>query len=323
MSVKAPEVKLPEKIEMIALDLDGTTLARGHITPRTRKALEEAIRQGIHVVIATGRVFVALPDDIFKIRGLRYVLTSNGAILTDLQKQEVVYTNCIGTEPLKQVLELLRSHPQFPVEVFTDGQAYIGRNYYEELEQHGEAVTYMSRAYVLRTRKPVEDVYEFMERHTGTIENINIHFRNKEERQALRVLLAEVPDITLTSSMKLNIEIGGSTTSKASGLAALCELTGTSLAYTMACGDSPNDMAMLEECGLGVAVKSGEEEVLAMADCIVPSNEEEGVAYAVENFALGRKRPGWQLGLLTLKNRSLSFCRRTARKVLRRNSGRR
>ena len=82
MSAKTPVI--PEKIEMIALDLDGTTLSRGHITPRTRKALELAIEQGIQVVIATGRVFAALPDDIFKIRGLRYVLTSNGAMMTDL-----------------------------------------------------------------------------------------------------------------------------------------------------------------------------------------------------------------------------------------------
>lgn len=314
---------LPEKIEMIALDLDGTTLTRGRITPRTRNVLEAAIRRGIHVVIATGRVFTALPDDVFRIEGLRYVLTSNGAILTDLQKQEVIYQNCIGRNPLESVIRILRDHPQFPAEVFTDGQAYIGRNYYEELEQNGPACSYMSRAYVLRTRKPVEDVYEFLESHMETIENINIHFPNDDNRQYLRKLLEAVPEITLTSSMKLNLEVGGASTSKANGLAALSGLTGTSLENTMACGDSPNDMAMLAECGFAAAVSNGEPEILAMADRIIPSNEDEGVAYAVETFVLGIQRPKWQMAVLCRKNRILLFCRQSARKVLWRTSGRR
>ena len=58
--------KIMSDIRMIALDLDGTTLTRGHISPRTRRALEAAIEKGVHVVIATGRVFSALPDDIFR-----------------------------------------------------------------------------------------------------------------------------------------------------------------------------------------------------------------------------------------------------------------
>ena len=46
-----------DTIRMIALDLDGTTLTRNGLTRRTKETLEEAIRRGIHVVIATGRVF--------------------------------------------------------------------------------------------------------------------------------------------------------------------------------------------------------------------------------------------------------------------------
>ena len=52
---------LPEKISLIALDLDGTTLVRGHITPRTRRVRETAVKKGIHVVIATGRAWCSLP----------------------------------------------------------------------------------------------------------------------------------------------------------------------------------------------------------------------------------------------------------------------
>lgn len=307
-------------IRMIALDLDGTTLARGHITPRTRRALEAAIEKGVHVVIATGRVFSALPDDIFQIRGLEYVITSNGAVITDLRIYDSVHENCIGSGEIAAVKELLRANPQFPVEVFTDGQAYIGEAVYEELKNYGPASHYMSRAYTMRTRKPVEDILTFMEEHHEHIENINIQFGDPKEKERMRNELQQIPKITLTSSLANNLEIGGAATSKASGLAALSELTGIGLGEIMACGDSHNDMAMLAEAGFSVAMGNGAEEVKELADYVAPSNEEEGVAHAVEVFVLGMKRPGWQLGVLRTKNRVLSKARRTARRLLRRGS---
>ena len=60
-------------IKMIALDLDGTTLTSEKIiTPRTQKALRAAMEKGINVVIATGRVFAALPEEILNEEGIEY-----------------------------------------------------------------------------------------------------------------------------------------------------------------------------------------------------------------------------------------------------------
>ena len=308
-------------IRMIALDLDGTTLTRGRITSRTRRALETAIERGIPVVIATGRVFSALPDDVFQIRGLEYVLTSNGAVISDLTMHDVVYENCISSQAIEAVSALLRQNPMLPVEVFTDGMAYIDTSVYEELKSYGPASLYMSRSYIMRTRQPVDNILEFMEKHGDRIENINIHFAEFDEKERMRRELLKLKDITLTSSMPHNLEVGGATTSKASGLAALSQLTGIGLEEIMACGDSPNDMAMLAEVGFGVAVANAEPEVLKLADAVVPSNEEEGVAYAVEKYVLGISRPLWQRKLLQLKNRTLSRGRRTVRK-LRKRKGR-
>lgn len=304
-------------IGLIALDLDGTTLTRGHITPRTRKALEEAIDRGIHVVIATGRTWCALPEDVFKIRGLEYVVTSNGAMITELATGNVIYENCIDPCPLQEISALLRNCSGFPVEVFTGGKAYIGRSVFEDIRDHGSS--YMNRSYILRTRQPVEDIYGFLDAHSSAIENINVHFESFEEKASMKKILEKIPDITVTSSVPHNLEIGGATTSKATGLAALCEIIHADLSSAMACGDSLNDMAMLAEAGLGIAMGNGEPEVRAMADFVAPSNEEEGVAFAVETFALGRMRPDWQLTLLKGKNLLLkklrSLARRTVKKI--------
>ena len=84
-------------IKLIALDLDGTTLnSAKRISERTCVALETAAKQGVHIVVATGRPFAALPEDVFHIHAIRYMLTSNGAAITDLSSGEIFYENCLS-----------------------------------------------------------------------------------------------------------------------------------------------------------------------------------------------------------------------------------
>ena len=299
-------------IRLIALDLDGTTLTKRGITGRTRRTLEKAMVSGIHVVIATGRVYSALPSDVFQIKGLEYVITSNGAQITDLRKKKVIYSDCIDKDALKPVKTLLQKEG-YPIELFTDGKAYIDRNVYEELREHGSA--FMNAPYVLRTRIPVEQIYEFWDSHSERMENINIHFPSAAEKEKMRIKLSEMKDITVTSSVRHNLEIGGKQTSKARGLNALCRILQIDMKQVMACGDSPNDLAMIEEAGFGVVMANGEKEVLERADYVAPSNEREGVAYVVEKFVLGKAPEKWEI-CHKWSNLAVNSCYKAARKSL-------
>ena len=119
-----------DTIRMIALDLDGTTLTRSGLTRRTKETLEEAIRRGIQVVIATGRVYASLPEPVKKLQGLRYIITSNGAHISDAATGEILYSDCMDPKAVDEVLTILPREP-YPVEVFTGGKAYIARSVYE------------------------------------------------------------------------------------------------------------------------------------------------------------------------------------------------
>ena len=77
-------------IRLVALDLDGTLLNReGHVTPRTRAALQAAVDKGVYIVPATGRPLASLPPEVAQLPGIRYVITCNGAAVWDLGSDPV------------------------------------------------------------------------------------------------------------------------------------------------------------------------------------------------------------------------------------------
>lgn len=272
-------------IRLIALDLDGTTLTREGLTRRTKDTLEEAISAGIEVVIATGRVFSALPGRIHKIKGIKHIITSNGAHITDAKTGEFIYSNYADEFAIMRVHEMLKE-TKYPVEVFTGGRAYIDRLVYDDLAKNGS--TYMSPKYVLRTRTPIDGIYDFLKEHREKIENINIHFEFFEEKNAMFEKLSAISGITVTSSFSHNLEIGGATTSKATALEEICAKSGIKMENVMAFGDSPNDSSMISRAGVGIAMKNATEDVKEAADCITLSSDEEGVAYAVRKLILGK-----------------------------------
>lgn len=271
-------------IKLIALDLDGTTLNNDRvISRRNREALQKAADRGVNIVIATGRPFSALPGDVFEIPAIRYVLTSNGASITDLKEDRTFYKNCLSPLAVEKSVEMLRQH-DYVVECFVKGIAYIDGPYFEEVRRTGSSIRNID--YILKTRNPVDDIYDFMLEHRDEIENININFEDISEKPAMREKLLTLPETTITSSFNHNLEIGGATTSKAEALSQMGRLLGVEQSEMMAIGDSPNDMAMLLASGMPVAVGNAEEEVKAIAKYVAPSNHEDGVAVAVEKFVL-------------------------------------
>lgn len=271
-------------IKLIALDLDGTTLNReGKLSDRNRKALQAASDKGVNIVVATGRPFCALPQEIIDFAPVRYVLTSNGARITDLHDGRAFYENCLAPHSVEAAVALLEPM-HYVLETFIDGVAYIEGWYYRQVEETHESFRDVN--YILNTRRPMDDFYRFMLDNRSMIENINVNFSDLSEKPAMKIKLEELPDVTITSSFDHNLEIGGATTSKADALTQMGKLLGIDRSEMMAAGDSPNDMAMLTASGLAVAVGNAKPEVKAIADFIAPANYEDGIAAAIEKFVL-------------------------------------
>ena len=79
------------KIKLVAMDLDNTLLDKDkNISEHTKEVLEEAARQGVEIVPATGRIFKAIPDFLREMDGVHYALCCNGATVYDKIKDEII-----------------------------------------------------------------------------------------------------------------------------------------------------------------------------------------------------------------------------------------
>ena len=277
------KINILDDIGLIALDLDRTTLTKEGLTKGTKDCLEEAIRRGIQVVIATGRPFVALPDEVKSINGLDYVIVSNGAHIVDLRSGKFIYSDYMAGDASAWVRDYLHK-AGFTIEIFTEGAAFIGQDKYDYYKSNFGVID--GAEYIVRTRKPVDDIWEFWDEHVDKIENVNIHFTDQADRARIRdeLLANEDKGYTLTSSMSYNLEIGGANTSKANGLKEFSKISGIPLERTMCFGDSPNDKAMIMESGFGVAMGNATDDVKAIADFIAPDCEEEGVMKTIKEL---------------------------------------
>ena len=272
------------EISLVATDLDGTLLLQNkHISKRTYDVLKKANENGVHVVIATGRSFSALPESIFKIDGMRYVVTSNGANIIDLKDNEVIYKNCIDAAQIPKIINFLKGRP-YILEVFTGGKAYMSKSDYDKFRSR--TVDFRPIEYVLQTRIPINDIFEFTRENSSTIENININFDSLSDKPKAYEELLKFDNITVTTSFDFNLEIGGSTTSKGDALNFLTKMLGLTSKNVLSIGDNPNDSSMLGFAEIAVAVENAHEDIIKLADYTTSSNDEDGVAKAIEKFIL-------------------------------------
>ncbi len=279
MTVKKIEKK---KIRLIGLDLDGTTLTTDkRLTPHTKEVLEACIRQGIEVLPATGRVWSGIPEELTDIEGVRYVISSNGAAVVEISTGKAVYTNGIGWERALEVFDILEKYDTF-YDAYAMGNGWCEERFYDNLDAFG--IEQYLQPMVKKSRTRIDDLRKWVREHKVPVEKINMFFKDEENRQQAFRELEEIPDLAVTCSLTNNLEINNCTCNKGDALINLGRILGIPMEEIMACGDGNNDLEMIRNAGVGIAMENGEECVKEVADYITSTNDEEGVAQAIELF---------------------------------------
>ena len=275
---------MEHKIKMIGLDLDGTLLTdKKELTARTKAVISRTLSQGIVVLVATGRPWMGIPEELRNFPGMRYALTSNGARIIDAQEERVIEEHLLSPELALQALEICGKYDTLQ-EVYFDGQGYAPADKMAVVERYHRNPSMCE--YMRKTRIPVDNIFKLVKEENRGLDKVQALFADMEERTQAWRELREVSGLELVGSLRYNIEINTAGVNKGTGLVNLGKVLGIKREEIMAFGDGDNDIVMLKEAGIGVAMANAEDKVKETADYITLSNEEDGVAEAIEKLVL-------------------------------------
>lgn len=268
------------KIKLIGIDLDGTALnSKKEITTKNKEAFGKCKKLGIEVVPVTGRPFSGLYDEYKRDIMCDYAINTNGAAVYNLADNERIITHGLKNKTASELIDILEEFDCY-YGVFSEGYGYLEEKALENELRRWQGTPLFE--YVKRSRKTVKSHREFI-KTLEFCDNIYVIAKNTPERDKIRKAITSVADIYFTSSISNDVEIGGNC-SKGTTLIELGKRLGIDRNEIMAIGDSGNDINMLEEAGLAVAMDNSTKEIKQAADFITKSCEDSGVAYAIEKL---------------------------------------
>ena len=282
---------MKKDIKIISLDLDGTLLdSQKRLSEANRAALEEAAAKGVHIVPTTGRFFGMMPQAVRDLPFVRYAITINGAQVYDRETDTAIVREEIPLDMALDIISLLDGYDVI-YDCYRSNWGWMTESLQAKAEDYATDAHYLKM--VREFRKPVPDLKEYLKSTAaeGDVQKVMLFARNTPGSESVTKAITEAvserfPLIKTTSSTWNNLELNIATAHKGNSLKRFAEHLGYTLDNCMALGDGTNDLSMIEAAGLGVAMSNAHPLVLAAANHVTASNDEDGVAKAIRDFVL-------------------------------------
>jgi Cof subfamily protein (haloacid dehalogenase superfamily) len=274
-----------QAIQLLAIDIDGTLLnPQRQITPRTRAAIQAAQQQGIIVTLATARRYINTAPIAAELGISIPVILCDGALIIAHPDGAVLHTRVLDAAIAQQAVEILVHHGVQPVVHHVNG--LIEETWTGQAEYDNEWVTGYFSTFPDHLRR-----FPYASCCIGHPDPLRVVAFTSEE--IVNRLIPEISELDCAWNMTrrgsygtAELAIMHTACSKASGVIALARQLAIPLQQVMAIGDNNNDIEMLQSVGWGVAMGQAPNHVKAIAHAVTTSNAEDGVALAIENYAL-------------------------------------
>lgn len=269
-------MKMNPPIRLIALDLDGTLLRSDKtISARTLQTIQTAREQGVIVAIATGRMYSTARayGKLLGLGDMPMVLYAGGLIQT-VETGKKLYEKTIPVEDAQTLLTMAKEQG-WQMQTYIDDvlRAAVSDRWVQGYERKTGAQAVICG----------DDFYQ----PQGPCNKILSRGPHEELLQRKAYIDAHMPGkLQVLFSEDTFLEIMPTEVDKGRGLQRLADLFGVSIEETMAVGDSQNDIDMLKAAGLSVTMENAHDEIKQIAGYVTASNDEDGVAQAIEKFVL-------------------------------------
>lgn len=292
--------------KLIAIDLDGTLLnSYGVITENTKKIIKKVEEQGVNIILASGRPIDSIQAIANEIESKKYFIAGNGAIVYDIEKNEIIYENCLKKQKVLEIIKICEENS-------------IGYSIYTEKEILTTALKYNVLYYHKENLKKPEN----KKTKISIIQNMEEYIKNDNTSRYLKITVCDEDKIVFDSIIRklrnlkdievLDVshmarktikqgteeiaveyyytEISRKNVDKWNAIEFLAKKLEIDSKDIMAIGDNINDKQMIKNAGLGVAMGQSTPVITNVANEVTSSNNEEGVAkilqkhYKIINF---------------------------------------
>lgn len=269
---------LPD-IRMIVMDMDDTLLNTHHeISDVNREAIQRAQAAGITIVLASGRPTPAMHQaaDTLGLQQEGYVISYNGAYVISWADQALLHECSLSKYECDLLVDAAHAqesslHTYVEGDIVTDNM-----NPFTEIEAE-------------LTGLPIRLVDDLKTVVTGTVPKVLL-VAEPAKVSDMRVKLGQSlgDRFTISISKPYFLEFTNRSVDKSAGISILCERLGIPKANVMAIGDSYNDLTMIRDCGVGVAMGNAPDDIKALADWTTAGNNDHGVAQMIDRVLESR-----------------------------------
>lgn len=267
---------------IIACDLDGTLLRDDKtISDETRKLLEKLTEDGVIFLPSTGRTHRELPPALRDQPFVQYALCCNGGAVYDYRKEKYIFEDAIPYQLAVDLLDFIKKLPVYETVVVNGERIVRG-------DEDNEVCDYIKKVAVkglLFNFQGAYDVREAFARRHQDAQKLMLYLAEGADRETVMNELAQrFPQLLISSSGPVYIEVNIKGVDKGKALRRFCELMNVPIEESIAFGDAENDISMLDAAGKGVVMANGSDETKKHADLICPSNMDDGVRKTIEEI---------------------------------------
>lgn len=270
------------EIKLIVIDIDGTLLdSEGRLSAENKSALKKAQAKNVQIILCTGRPIRSaqyLLEDLDLLSENDLIITSNGGLIQQAKTGEILHEVTFNREESLAIYQLGKKL-KMPI-VFIDSD-YV----YEPKYPKGLPSIYTGG------KAERENGLKFVEVDINHLpDSFSVHqiliSRPEEELDAIIPMIPECyyKKYTIYKSLPILLEFLPKQVDKGTSMLMVAEHLGIKREQIMGIGDQENDLSLVKEAGLGIAMENAVQVVKEGADYITKSNDQDGVAHAIQKF---------------------------------------
>ena len=286
--------------KLVVIDLDGTMLnSYGVVTNETKEVIKKVEKQGVEVVVASGRPIDSIKEIAKEIESKNYFIAGNGAIIYDIKNDEIIYEKTLSKEKVLEIIKICEDN-SISYNIYTENEILATSLKYNVLYYHKEN---LKKEESKKTKiNLVKNMYEYIQNKEDvkflkiTICDESKAVFNSIIRKIKEIKEIEVLEISHMSRKTIKqgteefeisyyyTEISAGDVDKWNAIEFLMEKLKIKREEIMTIGDNLNDRKMIENAGLGVAMGQSTPAILELADEVTSSNDEEGISKILQKY---------------------------------------